>query len=81
MRDAHNICKAAIGSATHAQRAAEILLRAAIRAEVVKLSSGRKDGCIYGIELPCAQKRNAIEVLSRQRIPIRSWTDESSGKG
>lgn len=75
MRDSHGLCRAAIGSSTHAERAAELLLRAAIRTEVVKISSGQKSGCIYGISLPCAQKQNAAEILARKKIPVRGWTE------
>ena len=76
MRDSHGLCKAAIGSSTHAERAAELLRKAAIRTEVVKISSGQKSGCTYGIALPCEQRRNAAEILGRQRIPVRGWTED-----
>ena len=76
MREATGICRGAIGSTTHAERAQNALLRAAIRTRVVKVSSGQRNGCIYGIEIPCAQKQNAEEVLARQNIRIRSWITE-----
>ena len=76
MRETNGICRAAIGSTTHATRAQNALARAAIRARVIKVSSGQKNGCIYGIELPCSQIKNAEEVLARQNIHVRGWTTE-----
>ena len=73
MNEKKGICTAVIGSTTHATHAEEVLMRAAIRSRVVKVSSGARNGCIYGIELPCIQKENAEEVLRKSRIQIRQW--------
>ena len=76
MRETNGLCRAAIGSMTHATQAQNVLARAAIRSRVIKVSSGQKSGCVYGIEVPCSQKRNTEEVLSLQKISIRGWTAE-----
>ena len=68
------LCLGVIGSTTHATRAQRALARAAIRSEVVKISSEQKSGCVYGLRLPCAQRQNAEEVLAHERIPIRGWS-------
>lgn len=76
MRDEKGLCRAAIGSDTHATRAQAALARAAIRARVVKVSSDRGSGCLYGIELPCSQRNNTEEILTRSGIRIRGWSTE-----
>ena len=73
-RNDHQICLGVIGSTTYATRAQRALTRAAIRAEVVKISSEQKSGCMYGIRISCEQRRIAEEVLMNERIPIRQWT-------
>lgn len=74
MHDQNGICTAAVGSVTHAERAKSLLARAAIRARVIKVSSGERYGCVYGIEVPCSQKKNVEEILSLQRLHVRQWT-------
>lgn len=76
MRNENGLCQATIGSMTYAVRAVELLSRAAIRARTVKLSSGQRNGCIYGIELPCSQLENASAVLSRGGLRLRINTSE-----
>ena len=70
MHETKGLCTVVIGSATNATRAESILARAAIRARVIKVSSEQKNGCAYGIEFPCSQKRNVEEILKNARIPI-----------
>jgi hypothetical protein len=70
----NQLCLGVIGSTTHATRAQHVLSRAAIRSEVVKISSEQKSGCMYGIRISCEQRRIAEEVLMNERIPIRQWT-------
>ena len=65
------LSKAAIGSMTHATRAADLLTRAAIRARVVKISSAERSGCTYGVEFPSEQWKNAEAVLARQNIRMQ----------
>ena len=72
MRNENGLCQAAIGSMTYAVRAVDLLSRAAIRARTVKISSGQRSGCVYGIELSCAQLDNAEAVLSKSGIRIRT---------
>ncbi len=76
MREANGLCRAAIGSVTHATQAQNVLARAAIRSRVIKVSSGQRNGCVYGIEIPCSQRRNVEEILSQSGIRIRGWTVE-----
>ncbi|MBR2908153.1 MAG: DUF3343 domain-containing protein [Clostridia bacterium] len=76
MREANGLCRAAIGSVTHATQAQNVLARAAIRSRVIKVSSGQRNGCVYGIEIPCSQKRNAEEILSHARIAVHGWSAE-----
>lgn len=76
MREANGLCRAAIGSVTHATQAQNVLARAAIRSRVIKASSGQRNGCVYGIEIPCSQRRNVEEILSQSGIRIRGWTVE-----
>lgn len=76
MREQDGLCRAAIGSVTHATRAQNALLRAAIRARVVKISSGQQSGCVYGVEIPCSQRNNTAEVLYKNGLRVRGWTSE-----
>ena len=68
------LCSAEIGSVTQAMKAQKALASAAIPAEVIKSeSSSRSKGCVYGIEISCAQLKNARAVLDAARIPVRAW--------
>ncbi len=67
---------AVIGSATYATKARDALGRAAVRAEVVKLSySHTHAGCVYGVAFPSAQKPNAAFVLDRAGIAVREYME------
>ena len=62
----NQLCLGVIGSTAHATRAQHVLSRAAIRSEVVKISSEQKSGCMYGIRISCEQRRIAEEVLTKE---------------
>ncbi len=67
---------AVIGSATYAAKARDTLQRAAVRAEVLKLSySYTHAGCVYGVAFPTAQKPNAAFVLDRAGIAVREYME------
>ena len=64
MNGSGSLCRMAIGSTTHAQKAQHVLAKSAIRAEVVKISSGESNrGCVYGIEFACILENNVEEIL------------------
>jgi hypothetical protein len=70
---------AVIGSATYAAKAREALARAAVRAEVVKLSySTTHAGCVYGVAFPSVQTPNAAYVLDRAGIAVREYMESDS---
>ena len=70
---------AVIGSATYAAKARDALGRAAVRAEVVKLSySTTHAGCVYGVAFPSAQKPNAAYVLDRAGIAVREYMESGT---
>ena len=70
---------AVIGSATYAAKARDALGRAAVRAEVVKLSySITHAGCVYGVAFPSAQKPNAAYVLDRAGIAVREYMESGT---
>ena len=75
MPEGRGLCRTAIGSVSHASRAESVLARAAIRARAVKISSGESSGCIYGIEIPCSQIRNAEGILRELGIRPRGWSE------
>lgn len=62
-------CILATGTITLAMKAKKILLANAIPAETVKLSSLR-NGCLYGVQFPCAQVKNAQRLLQTNSIPF-----------
>lgn len=65
-------CTAIIGSMTQAMKAQSLLADAAIRATVIKVSSGTShNGCAYGVDLPCTQSGHARTALERGGIRIR----------
>ena len=67
---------AVIGSATYAAKARDALMRAAVRAEVIKLSySTTHAGCVYGVSFPSMQKPNAAFVLERAGITVREYME------
>ena len=70
---------AVIGSATYAAKARDLLLRAAVHAEVRKLSySTTHAGCVYGVAFPSNQKPNAAYVLDRAGIPVREYMESTT---
>ena len=70
---------AVIGSATYAAKARDALMRAAVRAEVIKLSySTTHAGCVYGVAFPSAQKPNAAYVLDRAGISVREYMESGT---
>lgn len=70
---------AVIGSATYAAKARDVLLHAAVRAEVIKLSySTTHAGCVYGVSFPTAQKPNAAYVLDRAGIAVREYMESDT---
>ncbi len=70
------ICTAVIGSMTLAMKAQSVLAEAAIRASLVKISSGRtQNGCAYGVDFPCTQSANVRTVLSRAGIRVRDYME------
>ena len=67
---------AVIGSATYAAKARDALQRAAVHAEVIKLSySHTHAGCVYGVAFSSAQKPNAAFVLDRAGIAVREYME------
>ena len=75
----HGQTVAVIGSATYAAKARDALGRAAVRAEVVKLSySTTHAGCVYGVAFPSAQKPNAAYVLGRAGIGVREYMESGT---
>ncbi len=69
--------KAVIGSTTQAMNAQKTLAKAAIRSDVVKISSGHSNnGCIYGIEFAPEQYRNVQYILSSYGIKVREYITE-----
>lgn len=69
--------KAVIGSTTQAMNAQKTLAKAAIRSDVVKISSGHSNnGCIYGIEFAPEQYRNIRYILSSYGIKVREYITE-----
>ena len=70
---------AVIGSATYAAKARDALGRAAVRAEVVKLSySTTHAGCVYGVAFPSVQTPNAAYVLDRAGIAVREYMESGT---
>lgn len=69
---------ALIGSATHAARARDALASAAIRAQVIKHSSLRAHGCIYGIRFPSAHRSNVEAVLGHAGIAVREYLESTT---
>ena len=70
---------AVIGSATYASKARDVLGRAAVRAEVIKLSnSATHAGCVYGVAFPSVQKPNAAYVLDRAGIAVREYMESGT---
>lgn len=70
---------AVIGSATYAAKARDVLLHAAVHAEVIKLSySTTHAGCVYGVAFPTAQKPNAAFVLDRAGISVREYMESGT---
>ena len=71
---ASGVCTAVIGSMTQAMGAQAVLAEAAIRANIVKISSSRvNSGCAYGLDFPCTQTGNLKAVLNRAGIRVREW--------
>lgn len=67
---------AVIGSATNAARARDVLQRAGVRAEVIKLSSsGTHAGCVYGAVFSSAQRPSAAKALEHAGIAVREWLE------
>lgn len=70
-RRAENACRVATESMTVAMKAKRILSASAIRAAVVKISSGSsRRGCTYGLEFSCALYGNVSAILSAAGIKI-----------
>ena len=62
-------CVCGVSTMTQAMRARELLLRAAIRADVVQTDSSRqKRGCAYAVSYPCDQERIARVILREAGI-------------
>ena len=76
-RDERGDCFVELGSLTLAMKAQELLSTAAIpsRVEKIEASTSRR-GCSYGLRLSCLQKKNALTVLERGRIPIKRWNKD-----
>ena len=71
-------CVAVIGSMTRAMRAQSVLATSAIRAEVIKVDSGKTgQGCAYGIAFSCYQEENVKRILQRVGIRVRAFYGES----
>lgn len=67
-------CTAVIGSMTQAMKAQSLLADAAIRATVVKVSSGKThNGCAYGVDFPCTQSGSVRTVLDQGGIRVRQY--------
>lgn len=69
---------ALIGSATYAARARQALAAAAIRAEVIKRSSTRTHGCIYGVRFASTHRSGAAVVLRNAGIVVREYTESDT---
>ena len=74
MRMTSNDCWAAIGSMTQAMKAQKALANAAIPSTIIKSDSSLRRGCIYGVEFPCIQRKNAETVLSSADIAVKEWS-------
>ena len=62
-------CRCGVSTMTQAMYARDLLLRAAIRAEVVQADSSRqKRGCAYAVSYPCAQEKIARSILREAGI-------------
>ena len=67
-------CTAVLGSMTIALKSQRILAKAAIRAEVVKVSrSTSKSGCIYGIEFDITQLTAVRTILEANHIEAKEY--------
>ncbi len=63
------MCTLKTGSMTYAIKARRALAAEGINVRVLKLGeTGKKKGCIYGIEFPCSLSGNVRAVLSRSGI-------------
>ena len=61
-------CVARIGSMTEALHAQRLLLRSAVRTEVIKDATGLRRGCVYALSFPCYQYKNVRLLLEREGI-------------
>ncbi len=63
------MCTIKTGSMTYAIKARRALAAEGINVRVLKLGdTGKKKGCVYGIEFPCSLSGNIRAVLSRTGI-------------
>lgn len=68
------VCTAVTGSMTIALRAQRTLAAAAIRSEVVKVSSSKASrGCAYGVRYPRAVSGNVEAILKNAKISIKYY--------
>lgn len=72
--EARGICTAVLGSMTQAMRAQGLLAEAAIRGNLVKVSSSRtRGGCAYGVDFPCAQSAHVRDIFRREGVQVRQY--------
>ena len=69
-------CFAVIGSVTQAMRAQNVLTKAAVRAEVIKVDSTiTGKGCAYAVVYSCAQADHVKMILKDAGIRVRKYYD------
>lgn len=66
-------CIITIGSVTQSMRAVSELNAYSIPVKTVKLSSGEKGGCIYGLEYNCGYEKNVKKILDSKRIKYGTY--------
>lgn len=74
-------CILAVSSVTYAIKGVEVLSRAGIAAEAVKLGASRtRRGCTSGIAVPAPAQHTATHLLSRAGIPFSEVLPEQEGE-
>ncbi len=70
-------CSAIMVTLTNAQRAQQVLSRAAIPSSVVKaLPDGKRKGCAWSVEFACNQLENVKSVFASAEISVKAWEGE-----
>ncbi len=72
----YNVCSAAVGSLTAAQKAQKVLSSAAIPSRLVKSeTASSRRGCVWGVSFSCNQRQNVTSVFNGAGVKVRSWEE------